>query len=354
LAMEQLRLHRPDVPWLIPVRFDDCDIPEYDIGGGRTLASIQRADLFGKGYAENASRLVTTVLRILGPYPGAPSAASASLASPEPTGPARHPSHKIPPARFPRPQSGSRPAGSVSSTRERFRTHPYTVIAALAGLFTLTVTVLVWSPWKHIQGSTPPQAPPSKSGSTIPGISTPTPVPTSGIRWSNISSDSWHSFGIAHIVKAPNGVMRVIFNQQLSLENKWAGVVADIPRSCRYAIEMQARVVGQISSYGGYGIASGRLNAQSQPEGVAFQYDLGFSGYRVLTYPEDFQTPYQTASANLDSGWHQLLTIFSGSMIVYVDGRSVISQTVSQSCGVPIIRVWSATAEFRDIQIGKL
>jgi hypothetical protein len=39
LALEQLRLRRPDVPWLIPVRFDDCDIPEWDIGGGRTLVA---------------------------------------------------------------------------------------------------------------------------------------------------------------------------------------------------------------------------------------------------------------------------------------------------------------------------
>jgi hypothetical protein len=47
LAIEQLRLRRPDEPWLIPVRFDDCQIPELDIGGSRTLASIQRVDLFG-------------------------------------------------------------------------------------------------------------------------------------------------------------------------------------------------------------------------------------------------------------------------------------------------------------------
>jgi len=132
--------------------------------------------------------------------------------------------------------------------------------------------------------------------------------------------------------------MRITSNQQqLTAANKWAGIVADIPKYCRYAIEMQVSIAGQNPSNSGYGIASGRLNAQSQPEGIAFQYDLGLNGYRILTYPEDLQTP--TASAKLDSGWHQLLIIFSGSMTVYVDGRSVISQAVSQSCGVPIIRV---------------
>ncbi len=143
---------------------------------------------------------------------------------------------------------------------------------------------------------------------------------------------------MAHVVQASDGVMRITSNQQqLTAANKWAGIVADIPKYCRYAIEMQVSIAGQNPSNSGYGIASGRLNAQSQPEGIAFQYDLGLNGYRILTYPEDLQTP--TASAKLDSGWHQLLIIFSGSMTVYVDGRSVISQAVSQSCGVPIIRV---------------
>src|SRR5271155_632732 len=54
LAIDQLRLRRPDVPWLIPVRFDNCAIPGRDLGGGRTLASIQSADLFGDRTAEGA------------------------------------------------------------------------------------------------------------------------------------------------------------------------------------------------------------------------------------------------------------------------------------------------------------
>jgi TIR domain len=34
LAIEQLRQRPPELPWLIPVRFDDCEIPDRDIGGG--------------------------------------------------------------------------------------------------------------------------------------------------------------------------------------------------------------------------------------------------------------------------------------------------------------------------------
>jgi hypothetical protein len=79
LAIDQLRLRRPDVPWLIPVRFDECAIPDTDLGGGRTLASIQTADLFGDHITEATARLVTAVRQILArssgpvaPHPGGP------------------------------------------------------------------------------------------------------------------------------------------------------------------------------------------------------------------------------------------------------------------------------------------
>jgi hypothetical protein len=45
LAIDRLRRRRPDDPWLIPVRFDDCDVPDFELGTGRTFASIHRADL---------------------------------------------------------------------------------------------------------------------------------------------------------------------------------------------------------------------------------------------------------------------------------------------------------------------
>ena len=51
---------------MIPVRFDDCEIPDRDIGGGRMLPSIQGADLFGDQFDNDAGRLVEVILRILG------------------------------------------------------------------------------------------------------------------------------------------------------------------------------------------------------------------------------------------------------------------------------------------------
>jgi hypothetical protein len=66
LAVEQLRQRRPQDAWLIPVRFDDCDIPDWNIGAGRTLASLQCADLFGGHFNTEATRVVLAIQRILG------------------------------------------------------------------------------------------------------------------------------------------------------------------------------------------------------------------------------------------------------------------------------------------------
>lgn len=66
LAIEEVQRRRPDTPWLIPVRFDDCEIPDWDIGGSRTLTSFQSADLFGDQYDRNSERLVQTIQRIFG------------------------------------------------------------------------------------------------------------------------------------------------------------------------------------------------------------------------------------------------------------------------------------------------
>jgi hypothetical protein len=65
LAVEQLRLRKPDQPWLIPVRFTTCDPPDFDLGAGRTMGSLQRVDLFGEKWDTGGARLVAGTLRIL-------------------------------------------------------------------------------------------------------------------------------------------------------------------------------------------------------------------------------------------------------------------------------------------------
>ncbi len=67
LAIDVLRMRSPDDRWFIPVRLDDCAIPDYRIGGDRTLRSIQRIDLFGERSEQAAEHLVSAVRKQLGP-----------------------------------------------------------------------------------------------------------------------------------------------------------------------------------------------------------------------------------------------------------------------------------------------
>lgn len=77
LAIDELRKRRPDQPWLIPVRFDNVEIPDQDIGGGRTLRSYQWIDLIGDDW-DQAGRLVASVVRILEPMAPAPTVPAAA------------------------------------------------------------------------------------------------------------------------------------------------------------------------------------------------------------------------------------------------------------------------------------
>ena len=67
LAIDQFRQQRPGTKWLIPVRLDDCQIPDLDVGGGRSISSLQSSDLFGDRAEDNLARLIATVLRADGP-----------------------------------------------------------------------------------------------------------------------------------------------------------------------------------------------------------------------------------------------------------------------------------------------
>src|SRR5580658_1971448 len=65
LAIENMRLRSHGDTWLIPIRFDECKIPNWDIGAGRTLDAIQRVDLFGDELQNASVRLVAAIQRIL-------------------------------------------------------------------------------------------------------------------------------------------------------------------------------------------------------------------------------------------------------------------------------------------------
>jgi hypothetical protein len=65
LAVEQMQLRAPGTPWLIPVRFAPCDIPDLDLGEGRRLTSLQHVDLFDGSWERGVPRLLRAVLGVL-------------------------------------------------------------------------------------------------------------------------------------------------------------------------------------------------------------------------------------------------------------------------------------------------
>ena len=84
LAIDELRLRPADDPWLVPVRLDDCEVPDRDIGGGRTLRSIQWADLFGPQASAGTERVVAKVLALLGRPAAGPAADVLQPSGPRP------------------------------------------------------------------------------------------------------------------------------------------------------------------------------------------------------------------------------------------------------------------------------
>ena len=65
-ASEQMRHRAPGKPWLIPVRFAECQLPYIDLGFGRDLDALQRVDLFDGNWEPAIQRLVAAVRKMVG------------------------------------------------------------------------------------------------------------------------------------------------------------------------------------------------------------------------------------------------------------------------------------------------
>lgn len=66
LAVEEFRQMPPGRVWLIPVRFDEGDVPEWDLGAGRSLSDLNYADLLGDDRTVNTVELIATISNLLG------------------------------------------------------------------------------------------------------------------------------------------------------------------------------------------------------------------------------------------------------------------------------------------------
>ena len=74
LAVEEFRRRPPGRVWLIPIRFDDCELPQIELTPTMTLDNLQRVDLFGDEYMEHAIQLTGAIKAVMGTPPGLDSA----------------------------------------------------------------------------------------------------------------------------------------------------------------------------------------------------------------------------------------------------------------------------------------
>lgn len=66
LAVEEIRKMPPGETWIIPIRFDEGDVPDWELGPNRSLNDINRVDLFGNSYAENIVALTSKINKLMG------------------------------------------------------------------------------------------------------------------------------------------------------------------------------------------------------------------------------------------------------------------------------------------------
>jgi len=65
-AIDEGRKLAPGTRWIIPVRLDDCEVPDYDLGAGRLLTDLNWVNLFGSSYASELDRLIHVVVDLVG------------------------------------------------------------------------------------------------------------------------------------------------------------------------------------------------------------------------------------------------------------------------------------------------
>ena len=67
MAIEELGKRRHNQQWFIPVRLDDCEVPDRSIGPGETLKHLQYVDLFGDKWSDGMRRILTVLMPIASP-----------------------------------------------------------------------------------------------------------------------------------------------------------------------------------------------------------------------------------------------------------------------------------------------
>ena len=79
LAVEEYRQIAPDQTWIIPIRFDDVQLPKWELSTGRTLSDINYVNFFGDSKLTAASELTQKLGKLMGINPPDPRQIQATI-----------------------------------------------------------------------------------------------------------------------------------------------------------------------------------------------------------------------------------------------------------------------------------
>jgi serine/threonine protein kinase len=270
-----------------------------------------------------------------GPPPGPPSRRSST---------ASEPPMEPPPPQQPSPTSAQPP---VARRSKRW------IVPAAA----VAVTIVVGGGLAIWQGTRPSTAPPI-SATTTPVSSATPPVTTSPPAGTVVDFRSWQPFGgiDAQVSDDGRSVLLDTHDTTKNWKTVWSGLISPAPSQCTIRIAGQARDISHsLGVPGGFGIGLTTLrpDAAGQPAsyGSAVQYDFGLNGYFAVAYPT--AQSYGLVTAPIDHNWHNLDVSVDaqGWLTAQVDGKTVLHAQGTPVCGMPTIRVWAGSAEFREFSI---
>ena len=251
-----------------------------------------------------------------------------------------------PPAQPPmEPPPTPRPASAARRSKRWI-----VLAAALAVTSVLVGGLVIW------QSTRPSTTPPIASTTTpISGTTSPISSSTTTSAIPAVDFHSWQAFGVIDAKISGDG-QSVVLDTHDTTENwtaVWSVLIAPGPPKCSTHITGRARDISHSSGVaGGFGIGLTTLQEDSSGQqviyGSAVQYDFGLNGYFAVAYPT--AEAYSLDAAPLDHEWHDFDVRIDeqGRITAQIDGQPVVQAQGSAVCGMPTIRVWAGSAEFRE------
>ena len=226
------------------------------------------------------------------------------------------------------------------------------ILPAAAALAAISVLAGGFVVWQHMRPSTGAPLPPR--------ITLPTSL-TTALAIPVVDFHVWQPFGgiDAQVSEDGRSVVLDTHDTTQNWKTVWSGLIAPGPPQCSTHVTGRARDISHSPGVpGGFGIGLTTLQKDSSGVAASFgsavQYDFGLKGYFAVRYPT--AEAYSLEAAPLDHEWHEFDVRIDGQgwITADIDGKPAVHTQGSPVCGMPTIRVWAGSAEFREFSVSPL